>query len=75
MYAAQPATCGLRGAVAQGRLRRPGPHRPRVYKSGSDQCWDWECPCGASGRIALTQNQHAATIAALVHVNSQPASR
>jgi len=39
MYAAQPATCGLRGAVAQGRLRRPGPHRPRVYKSGSDQCW------------------------------------
>jgi hypothetical protein len=75
MYTPRPATCGLIGAAAQGRPRRPGPHHPKVYKSRSHECWGWECPCGASGRITLTQNRHAATIAALAHVNSQPDSR
>ena len=75
MYAAPPATCGLIGTGAQGRLRRPGAHHPKVYKSPSHECWGWECACGASGRTALAQNRHAATIAALVHVNSQPDSR
>lgn len=75
MYSTRSATCGLIDASAQRRLGRPGPHHPRVSKSLSHQLWDWECPCGASGRLALAQNRHSATIAALVHVHSQPASR